>query len=86
MSERIDTSGDDHSVAIWIWRHMVPKSGQSGTVQGELLRAVEKLRWEAQSNGNINRDESHLTPRWSGRVRGKVASSYAGARGAQLNR
>jgi len=27
-----------------------------------------------------------LTNRWSGRVRDKVASSYAGARAAQLNR
>lgn len=57
MTERIETSGDDHSVASWIWRHLVPKSGQSRTVQGELLRAVEKLRWEAQNNGNINWDE-----------------------------
>ena len=38
----------------------MPKSGQSGTVQGELLRAVEKLRWKAQSNGNINWDEGFL--------------------------
>lgn len=60
MSERIDTSGDDHSVATWIWRHLVPKSGQAGTVQGELLRAVEKLRWEAQNNGNINWDDGFL--------------------------
>jgi hypothetical protein len=60
MAERIETSGDDHSVAAWIWRHLVPKSGQSSTVQGELLRAVEKLRWEAQNNGNINWDEGFL--------------------------
>jgi hypothetical protein len=60
MSEPIDTSGDDLSIARWIWRHLVPKSGQSGTVQGELLRAVEKLRWEAQNNGNINWDEGFL--------------------------
>ena len=60
MSERIDTSGDDLSVATWIWRHLVPKNGQSETVQGELLRALEKLRWEAQNNGNINWDEGFL--------------------------
>jgi hypothetical protein len=60
MSERIDTSGDDHSVASWIWRNLVPRSGQSGTVQGELLRAVEKLRWEAQNNGNINWDDGFV--------------------------
>jgi len=30
--------------------------------------------------------ECHLTPRWSGRVKGKVPSSYTGVRAAQLNR
>ena len=34
----------------------VPKSGQSDTVQGEMLRAVEKLRDEAIRNGNGNWD------------------------------
>ncbi len=28
----------------------------------------------------------HLTPRWSGRVRDKVPSSFGGVRAAQLNR
>lgn len=37
-----------------IWQTYVPKSGQSETVQGELLRAVEKLRDEAIRNGNVN--------------------------------
>lgn len=37
-----------------IWQKLVPKSGQAETVQGELLRAIEKLRDEAQRNGNIN--------------------------------
>jgi|KBSMisStandDraft_5_1062788.scaffolds.fasta_scaffold1161813_2 hypothetical protein len=40
-----------------IWRQFVPPSGQSETVQGELLRAVEKLRDEAIRNGNGNWDE-----------------------------
>jgi len=35
----------------------VPKSGQSEFVQGELLRAIEKLRDEAHRNGNINFNE-----------------------------
>jgi len=39
-----------------IWKSDVPDSGQSNTVQGELLRAVEKLRYEAQNNGNGNWD------------------------------
>jgi hypothetical protein len=37
-----------------IWQKLVPKSGQADTVQGELLRAIEKLRDEAQRNGNGN--------------------------------
>lgn len=39
-----------------IWKTKVPPSGQADTIEGELLRAVEKLRWEAQQNGNINWD------------------------------
>ncbi|NOQ75501.1 MAG: hypothetical protein GQ574_26060 [Crocinitomix sp.] len=40
-----------------IWQNFVPKSGQADTVQGELLRAIEKLRDEAHRNGNINFQE-----------------------------
>ncbi len=40
-----------------IWQECVPKSGQSLTVEGELLRSVEKLRDEALRNGNGNWDE-----------------------------
>ena len=42
-----------------IWKTLVPKSGSSDTVQGELLRAIEKLRDEAQRNGNINYGSMH---------------------------
>ena len=40
-----------------IWRDFVPKSGQAEFEQGELLRAVEKLRDEAQRNANANFSE-----------------------------
>jgi hypothetical protein len=40
-----------------IWPASVPKSGQFETVQGELLRAVEKFRDEAIRNGSGNWDE-----------------------------
>ena len=40
-----------------IWMTKVPPDGQADTIEGELLRAVEKLRREAQGNGNINWDE-----------------------------
>jgi hypothetical protein len=44
------------SEAREIWHSFVPKAGQADTVQGELLRAVEKLRDEARRNGNLNWD------------------------------
>lgn len=44
----------------FIWDNYVPESGQAETLQGELLREVEKLRWEAQNNGNINWDEDFV--------------------------
>jgi hypothetical protein len=56
MTDSVDLNGDTRAIAGWIWRNLVPKSGQAGTVQGELLRAVEKLSWEAQNNGNANWD------------------------------
>lgn len=43
-----------------MWGKYVPDVGQADTVQGELLRAVEKLRDEAQRNGNINWDEGYI--------------------------
>ncbi len=35
-----------------IWQEFVPKTGQAKTVQGKLLREVEKLRDESQRIGN----------------------------------
>lgn len=56
MQTSVSLEGSDDDIARWIWSNLVPKSGQSSFLQGELLRAIEKLRWEAQSNGNINWD------------------------------
>jgi hypothetical protein len=42
-----------------LWKTYVPSTGQADTVQGELIRAVEKLRDEAHRNGNINWDDGH---------------------------
>jgi hypothetical protein len=79
-------AGADEEIAQWIWRNLVPKSGQASSLQGELLRAVEKLRWEAQTNGNINWDDrfemlidlltNHLQrePRFSPEIRASIAS------------
>lgn len=42
----------------YIWKTLVPKQGQADNLQGELLRQIEKLRYEAQNNGNINWDDN----------------------------
>jgi hypothetical protein len=42
-----------------IWKEHVPPSGQSNTVEGELVRAIEKLCDEALRNGNGNWDDGH---------------------------
>lgn len=41
----------------FIWKNYVTESGQSEVLQGELLRQLEKLRCEAQDNGNFNWDK-----------------------------
>ncbi|MBR7007550.1 MAG: hypothetical protein IKH90_02840 [Ruminococcus sp.] len=41
-----------------IWDTKVPDEGQADTLQGELLREIEKLRTEAMDNGNVNWDDN----------------------------
>lgn len=41
-----------------IWKEQVPERGQADSLQGELLRQLERLRGEAQRNGNINWDDN----------------------------
>lgn len=41
----------------YIWKTYVPERGQCSVLQGEVLREIEKLRYEAQNNGNVNWDE-----------------------------
>lgn len=53
----IDLKGSNDDIARWIWKTLVPKLGPAEYVQAEVLRAIEKLRWEAQGNGNINWDD-----------------------------
>lgn len=54
---QIDLAGSNDDIARWIWKTLVPKTGPASFVQPEVLRAIEKLRWEAQGNGNINWDD-----------------------------
>ncbi len=42
-----------------IWQEEFPSSGQAFSLHAELIRSIEKLRDEAQRNGNGNRDEGH---------------------------
>ena len=43
-----------------IWNRWVPQRGQSQVLQGELLRQIERLRYEAQSNENRNWNDDLL--------------------------
>lgn len=43
-----------------LWNKYVPKNGQAGTVQGELIRSIGRLRDEAWRNGNINWGKNHV--------------------------
>ncbi len=42
-----------------LWQTLVTDSGQAPTVQGELIRAVGRMRDEAERNGNANWDEGY---------------------------
>jgi hypothetical protein len=53
------TDDEYRELGRFIWQTYVPERGQAATVQGELLRANEKLRDESQRNGNVNWDEGH---------------------------
>ena len=44
------------------WTDLVPPQGQANTVQGELVRAVAKLKDEAYRNGNQNFGANHRIP------------------------
>ncbi len=43
----------------YIWKNYIPKEGQANNLQGELLREIEKIRYEAQNNGNVNWDNDY---------------------------
>lgn len=54
------TNKSNKEIVEWIWENFIPESGQSNYVQSEVLRAIEKLRWEAQHNGNMNWDDGFV--------------------------
>lgn len=56
-SGQIQLIGCSQDIALWIWENLVPLSGRADTLQGEVIRAIELLAWEAQNNGNLNWNE-----------------------------
>ena len=50
---------EEEQICREIWTRWVPKRGQSTVLQGELLRQIERLRHEAQANGNRNWCRDH---------------------------
>jgi hypothetical protein len=54
---KIPVGKSNIEILKWIWGNLIPAEGQSIWVQGEVLRAIEKLRREAQANGNVNWDD-----------------------------
>ena len=42
-----------------LWKDLVPSEGQANSVQGELIRAVGRLKDEAFRNGNQNFGRNH---------------------------
>ncbi|WP_065187968.1 hypothetical protein [Shewanella woodyi] len=56
--EQVTIIGNTQDTALWIWENLVPKSGRAASVQGEVMRCIELLAWEAQNNSNLNWDKS----------------------------
>ena len=67
-----------------LWQRYVPARGQADTVQGELIRAVEKLRDEAQRNGNVNWGAGYVI--LSGYIRTQLIGSgiFTGAAACEI--
>lgn len=42
-----------------IWERFIPKKGAATSLQGEMLRELEKMQFEIQDNGMINWDEDY---------------------------
>ncbi|WP_298775318.1 hypothetical protein [uncultured Shewanella sp.] len=58
MPQKINLSGSIHDVELWLWENLVPRTGPAASLQGEAMRTIELLAWEAQNNGNLNWNDS----------------------------
>ncbi|MBM7070938.1 ankyrin repeat domain-containing protein [Shewanella sp. 202IG2-18] len=57
--DQLNFNSSPSTIAKWVWDNLIPSRGQALTIQGELFRSIEKLRWETQENGCVNWDENH---------------------------
>ncbi len=53
-------AGNHLETAKFLWKTYVPKAGQAETVQGELIRIVEKLDHEIMGNAKANWDQDFV--------------------------
>lgn len=44
----------------YLWNYLVPNGGEAATVQGEVIRIVGRLGYEALEMGYVNWDEDHV--------------------------
>lgn len=49
---------ENADTVLWMWEHLVPFSAAPTSLQGEIIRVLELLAWEAQANSNLNWDDS----------------------------
>ena len=44
----------------YLWNYLVPNGGEAATVQGEVIRIVGRLGYEALEMGHVNWDEDYV--------------------------
>ncbi len=52
--EKVCLTGSSQDIVLWIWENLVTPGQVADTLQGEVVRVLESLAWEAQNNGNLN--------------------------------
>lgn len=52
--EEVCLTGSSQDINLWIWENLVTPGQVAKTLQGEVVRVIEALAWEAQNNGNLN--------------------------------
>ncbi|GIU47084.1 hypothetical protein TUM4438_25010 [Shewanella sairae] len=55
---KVNIQGNSADTVLWMWEHLVPFYAAPTSLQGEIIRVLELLAWEAQANSNLNWDDS----------------------------